>query len=163
MSEFDDLYAQLPHLEASNHQITSPKTDAYNCVAWVERDLDRWWEPGFYWPRDAPLPNGEEDVDCYVELFRQLGFEPCDGPELEMGFLKIAIYAENDRFHHVAKQLPSGRWSSKAGNLHDFRHDQLDALEGAVLLNRATPAVFMRRRHEPTDTMCLEETGLIRV
>lgn len=161
MTELSELYAQLPLLRESTHQVTSPATDSYNCVAWVERDLDRWWEPGFYWP--APEPTDEADLDAYVELFSRVGFELCAAPLAEEGFLKIAIYAADGAFHHVAKQLPSGRWSSKAGRLHDFRHDRLDAVEGAPLLGQAVAAVYMRRPYDGHDRMEMEEDGLIRL
>ncbi len=161
MGDLDDLYAQIPKLRAAVHRITSPDSDRYNCVAWVERDLDRWWEPGFYWPFGSPTPRGDEDLDCYVYLFRKLGFEVCESSTLEPGFLKIALYAEDDEFHHVAKQLPSGQWSSKAGTLHDFKHEKLEALEDSGVMKNARPVMFMRRPFSGSDPMALEESGLL--
>lgn len=163
MTELDALYAQLPHLANSPHRITSSATDAYNCVAWVERDLDRWWEPGFYWPTGVPQPAGESDLDIYVELFKSLGFEVCEDGELEDEFLKIALYGVAGIFHHVAKQLPSGAWSSKAGSLHDLRHEHLEAFEDAPLLERARPLIYMRRARDQSDSFELEERGLVRL
>lgn len=160
MSDLEDLYAQLPRLRDSSHRITSEATDEYNCVAWVSREQG-WWEPGFVWPSDVPEPPPDDDVEAYVELFRRWGFELCASAELESGYLKIAIYTKGSSFEHVAKQLPSGGWSSKAGFLHDFRHDELDALNDAKVMRCATPTIYMRRSHDPGDSMELEETGLI--
>lgn len=151
MTDIADLYAQFPRLASASHKITSPAADDYNCVAWVERDLGHWWEPGFYWPPGAPLPSDDEDLDCYVDVFRRIGFELCASGDLEPGFLKIAIYSEGGTFHHVAKQLPSGRWSSKAGSLHDVRHDELAALEESGVLHDARATVFMRRPYDGSD------------
>lgn len=156
----DALYAQFPRLTPYNHRITSPPAK-YNCVAWLERDLNKWWEPGFFWPEGIDEPYGDEDLDAYVELFRSLGFELCDSADLEDGYLKIAVYTEGDRFHHVAKQLPSGAWSSKAGPLHDLRHDDLDVMEGVGLYRNAEATLFMRRGYDGVDPMELEETGLL--
>lgn len=161
LTDLADLYAQFPRLSASGHRITSEPSDLYNCVAWVERDFERWWEPGFHWPLGAKEPSGDADVDCYVDLFEKLGFERCDSSDAEPGFLKIALYAENHRFHHVAKQLPSGAWSSKAGPLHDFRHEALTACDDCGVMRAAQPELFMRRSYDGADDMSLEETGLI--
>jgi hypothetical protein len=162
LSVLDALYAQYPKLDPTNHRITSNPSRAYNCVAWIERDMDRWWEPDFFWPEHAPDPIGEEDVDCYVTLFEGLGFAQCADANFEPGFLKIAIYVEDNLFHHVAKQVPSGAWSSKAGPLHDLRHDTLELLEEVGIYANAKATIFMRRPHDyDLDPMTLEETGLL--
>jgi hypothetical protein len=155
-----DLYARVPRLETSRHRITSPPTDRYNCVAWVYRDFERWWEPGFYWPEYAPMPVGDEDLDAYVRLFAHAGFRECETPDFETGYLKIAIYARDGRFHHVAKQLPSDAWSSKVGKSVDLRHEQLDALYDCAYWNKAEAVVFMKRPYDD-DPYEIEETGLI--
>src|SRR5690242_5101898 len=114
----------MPRLRDSEHRITSPPNDEYNCVGWVRRSYDAYVAPGLIWPRDLiPEPRvGEPDLDAFVSLFEIWGYERCAGPEQEEGFLKIAVYARDGWFHHVAKQLPSGAWSSKVGEAHDVRH-----------------------------------------
>ena len=159
--QLEALYAQVPRLQPENHRITSPATDEYNCVAWVERDSQHWWEPGFYWPSSVPEPTGDVDLPAYVDLFLQLGFEICGSGSLEPGYLKIALYASRGQFHHVAKQLPSGAWSSKIGFLHDVRHETVGALEDVSMFANAVATVFMLRPHDSRDPMELEETGLI--
>jgi hypothetical protein len=47
---------------------------------------------------------------------------------LEEGFDKVAIFANKDRVTHMARQLRSGRWTSKLGPLEDVEHD-LHAVE----------------------------------
>ncbi|HLL91759.1 MAG TPA: hypothetical protein VK252_02375 [Solirubrobacteraceae bacterium] len=115
-----DLYAQYPSLLASTHQITSEDNDVYNCAAWVPGDLRHWYEPGFYWPPGVPEPDGDEDIECYIALFETWGYELCDNPRYEAGYLKIAIYERDGQFGHVAKQIRGGGWSSKGGVLHDL-------------------------------------------
>jgi hypothetical protein len=126
----------------------------------VERDFVHWWEPGFHWPQDL-TPHSDGDLDCYIELFRRWGFEPCHSGALEPSYLKIAVYAEGRNFHHVAKQLPSGAWSSKSGALHDLRHDSVGALEGSGVQRMACVAIYMRREYDGTDPMDLEERGFV--
>jgi len=59
-----------------------------------------------------------------------LGYEPCEGQDVEPGFEKIAIYVGSDDVPtHLARQLASGEWSSKCGQLEDIIHP-LDGLEG---------------------------------
>ena len=122
----------FPLLTADNRRITSPPSRRYNCVAWAAGDVDRWWWPdeqevGF-WPDGIPR---EQTVDAFVRAYRTLGFERCDDAELEVGFEKIALYAMDERPTHVARQLPSGRWSSKLGAQEDIEHER-DALDGPV-------------------------------
>jgi hypothetical protein len=160
VTELDDLYDRFPNLAPENHRITSPHADTYNCVAWVRRDLDEWWEPGFTWPADLPVRE-DADLPAYVELFRRWGYEECDKPDYESGYLKIALYDVDGEFFHVAKQLPDGRWSSKAGVLHDLVHRDLAAFEGSWALRYAQPSVYMRRADDGSDTMTLEKGQLL--
>ena len=39
----------FPRSTAHNHQVTSPPSLDYNCVAWSVGDHERWWQPGVYW------------------------------------------------------------------------------------------------------------------
>lgn len=158
----EDLYAQYPRLQASEHKITSQRTDRYNCVAWIERAMDRWFEPEFFWPDGLPVPMDSADLDCYLALFRSWSFEDCDSAGLEDGYLKIAVFATGLEFHHVAKQLPSGAWSSKGGPLYDFKHGDLDALRDCRAMPNATVVRVMRRPYDGTDPFEIEENGLIR-
>lgn len=161
VSEREDLYAQFPALRRSQHRITSEPSDGYNCVGWVARAFDKWYEPGINWPPGVPEPENEDDLGCYIALFESWGYEICEGPEHEPGYLKIAVYADGQSFQHVAKQLRgTGGWSSKAGFLHDLRHQDLEALHPSGIMRNARPVVYMRRP-DSGESMSLEETGLI--
>ena len=152
----------MPRLQAAEHQVTSDPTDAYNCVAWLQRDFHHRWDPDFHWPADLPCPEGSPDLDSYCELFRRWGFVPCDDGSLEQGFLKIAIYSKAGYFHHVAKQLRIDAWSSKIGDAHDLWHRELSALHDSVYFLGAIVTHYMRRP-DNGEAMQLEETGLIRL
>jgi hypothetical protein len=62
----------------------------------------------------------------------------CAGEELESSFEKIALFADSQRVpKHAARQLTSGRWSSKLGKLEVIEHalHDLEGTEyGAVVL-----------------------------
>ena len=123
-----DIEFFLPGLELADYRITSDADRAYNCIAWALGETDRWWSPSLqscdYWPTQLPRGDSVENV---VAAFALAGFERCDDPELEPSVEKIALFADEDRFTHVARQLASGRWTSKIGRNCDIEHE-LEAL-----------------------------------
>ncbi|MBD0319428.1 MAG: hypothetical protein ICV87_03780 [Gemmatimonadetes bacterium] len=133
MSE-ESLRGKFPSLEASRFRITSPATWSYTCIGYAAGDTERVWLPDpwpeglFYWPPDVPR---EHTVDAWIQVFGTRGYQGCDSREFEPEVEKVAIYADADGApQHVARQLPTGRWTSKLGKLEDVEHD-LAALEGA--------------------------------
>jgi len=121
----------FPQLKINDFSITSSVSHDYNCVAWAARETERWWWPdpsgASYWPTDVPRV---ETLDAFVRTFQVFGYEVCDSAVLERGFEKIAIFADPAGTPtHIARQLSSGRWTSKLGNLEDIEHD-LRGLEG---------------------------------
>ena len=125
----DQLEHLFPNLRSTAYEITSPRSTRYNCAAYVAGDADRWWwpeaHPNSYWPGSRR----DESLDAIVEVFGNLGYEVCDSPTLESGFEKIAIYVDDLGPQHLARQLPSGMWSSKCGRLEDITHT-LEGLDG---------------------------------
>jgi hypothetical protein len=61
--------------------------------------------------------------------------------ELESGFEKIALFASDGVPKHAARQLESGRWTSKLGTREDIEH-ALHDLEGAIY---GSVALVMKR------------------
>lgn len=125
-----NLAEWFPKLASSPHRITSPSDRSYNCIAWAAGDTENWWEPDeaelAYWPTEVPR---EYSLDAYLRAFESIGFERCDSAELEPGFEKVAVFADQTGPTHAAKQLADGRWSSKLGRFEDIEHE-LDALAG---------------------------------
>jgi hypothetical protein len=131
----EEFYRLFPKLRGSPHCFTSAEDSGYNCVAWAMGDKGRNWDPlngsRYYWPLDS----GDNSLDAYIRAFRTQGFESCLDAALEEGVEKIAIYTVNEQhtarclFKHVARQLPSGKWTSKCGETFDLSH-RLEALEG---------------------------------
>jgi hypothetical protein len=66
-----------------------------------------------------------------LEILASYGYtERADNDGLEEGYVKVAIYADSDKWPtHFARQLKNGNWTSKAGELMDFEHDDLHCLQ----------------------------------
>jgi hypothetical protein len=124
----------FPSLRNSSYRITGPASGRYNCIAHAADSKDAWWQPApeptkkTYWP---PGVVEEWTLNALAMALGTIGYLPCDNPTLESGFEKIALYADSaDEPTHAAKQLPSGAWTSKLGELEEIEHDSLMALEG---------------------------------
>ncbi len=69
----------------------------------------------------------------FIAAFATLGYELCADARPETGVEKLALYADEHGLPtHVARQLPSGVWTSKLGASEDLEHKTLAALEGAL-------------------------------
>jgi hypothetical protein len=138
-----ELEEDWPGLAKTPYRITSEHTGNYNCLAWASEETDRWWSPlpesDYYWPEGVPR---EVAVAAFVKAYETLGFAICEHGELEPNLEKLAIYATSDgKPQHVARQLPSGLWTSKLGRLEDIEHE-LDGLTGELY---GTVQKFMQR------------------
>lgn len=129
----ESLRGKFPSLATSPFQITSPATGSYTCIGYAAGDASRIWLPdpwpegAFYWPEGAPR---EPTLSGWAGAFAALGYHECESRELESGFEKIAIYADaRGDPQHVARQLATGRWTSKVGKMEDIEHE-LEGLEG---------------------------------
>jgi len=140
----DRLLAAFPGLRTTSFQITRPPDFTYNCIAWAANDCTEWW-----WPLDDSRqcfwPVGVErqvTLEAFVLAFQTRGYSVCEDQSLEAGFVKVALFADADRVPtHAARQLPSGRWTSKLGHSEDIGHD-LRALEGAIY---GSVVLFLKR------------------
>jgi hypothetical protein len=126
------LEQQFPKLAPDEYTLTSPDTIDYNCVAWAAESQEEWWWPDAmeqeYWPNNVPR---EETIAAFIEAFSTLGYQVCDDSTLEIGFQKIAIYANAQNIpRHVARQLSNGEWTSKIGQYEDIQHRSLSSLSG---------------------------------
>jgi len=124
VTHFEELF---PRLGGSGYDVTSRQEDTYNCIAWAAGATGnaRWWWPfgdphKTYWPEGVPR---QETLEAFQQLFESLGYAVCDRAELEPGYEKVALFAdEQDLPLHAARQLPGGRWTSKLGVLEDIEH-----------------------------------------
>jgi len=95
----------FPNRHEGNHQVASPSTRRYNCIAWTAGDERRWWWPDSdnlaYWPASVPC---EETIEAFVEAYRTLGYTPCPDGEHEPGHEKVALYALQGVVTHAARQ-----------------------------------------------------------
>lgn len=141
----EPIESVFPGLGKSAYRVTSPPTRDYNCIAWTAADTARWWWPDAdpdddaqYWPAGVP---SEEAVEAFVAAFATIGYVPCAGEELEGGFERIALFAITGVPTHAARQLPTGRWTSKLGLREDIEHALRD-LEGEAY---GTVVLIMKR------------------
>ena len=137
------LELRYPNLAITEYAVTSPKSQEYNCFAWVAGDRERWWQPTpedeFYWFEGVPM---EENLSAYIQAYQTLGYEPCDSAVLEEGYEKIALYVNNEGIPvHAARQLLTGKWTSKLGSLEDIEHE----LEGLIGESYGTVGQVLKR------------------
>ena len=126
------VHSLFEHL--CNFRLTSEPTPRYNCIAWAAGVDNRWWWPAHsgYWP---PGVRREEDTAAFEEVFRLLGYLPCDNGELEVGFEKVAIYTQSGAVTHMARQTRSGWWTSKLGKADDIEHGKSRGIRRANVRN----------------------------
>ena len=64
----------------------------------------------------ASVPSREETLTAFEQAFVSLGYTGCAEEAAEVGFEKIAVFADQDGLPtHAARQLIGGRWTSKLG------------------------------------------------
>lgn len=116
------------------------------CVGWAAEDDRNWWSPEdfdlYYWPEGVPR---DWSVEAWAAAFASIGFEPCDDATLEPEYARISIYGRAGNALHAARQLPSGRWTSKLGRGVDIEHE-LHSLAGDTY---GEVVLLMRRRISP--------------
>jgi hypothetical protein len=130
----DHLKAIFPKLADGSFRVTSDRDQAYNCIAWAAGVThQRWWP--LENPQEAYWPEGIQRVatlEAFQAMFAARGFSVCEDEELQPGVEKIALFADTARVPtHAARQLASGRWTSKLGKAEDIEHKLRD-LEGEV-------------------------------
>jgi len=141
----EQLESLFPNLKNSYYKITSPQTPEYNCIAWAAEDEQAWWWPDpdniYYWPEEVER---KETLEAFKKAFQTLGYQECDSIISEKGYEKIAIFADNQKFPtHASRQLRTGYWTSKLGNLEDIEHET----EGVSGEEYGRIAVVMKRPH----------------
>lgn len=96
---------------------------------------------GYYWPAEA---RQSMEVSALVEAYEAIGYSRCMNGKLQRSYEKIAIYASAaGEWTHAARQLGSGRWTSKLGAEADIEHTMPDDLQGAEY---GAVYCYMRRR-----------------
>jgi hypothetical protein len=93
----------------------------------------------------APNVPREVTIDAFMLMFATLGFEPCPDADLEPGFDKVALFATDAGVpKHAARQIATGRWTSKLGIFEDIEHDLRD-IEGTVY---GSVVLIMKRQRD---------------
>ncbi len=119
----DPILRAFPLL-TGRYRHTSPQTPDYNCIAWAAGDSTRFWWPRtpYYWP---PGVARDETLAGFVAAYATLGYAPCDDGVFVAGQEKVALYGRPDKPLHAARQLETGKWTSKLGSSVDIEHDSV--------------------------------------
>lgn len=128
------LTVVFPGLRDARFEVTSPPDPMYNCIGWAVGSTAEWWEPNRpedVWPEGAPR---QHTIAAVMTALAAAGYERCRDGKLERDAEKAAIYGIGEQFTHVARQLPSGRWTSKLGVQWDIEHE-LKALASSANAN----------------------------
>ena len=135
------LETKFPKLRNTSYDVTSPRSEEYNCIAWAAGIDNQFWWPIKSTDAFWPIPLYEETIECFIKAFNQLGYIICDDPKHEPGCEKVAIYVKENKPKHMARQLTNGKWTSKCGKSVDIVHI-LDSLEGEIY---GKVEMFMKR------------------
>ena len=74
-------------------------------------------------------------------------YKACESYELEEGYEKVVFYIDDNGVpQHFARQLSSGKWTSKLGDLNDIEHDTLESL---IVPDYGSPRLVFKRRIRP--------------
>ena len=130
-------------ISTTDFEVTSPRTTQYNCIAWAAGCDDRWWWPGgLYWPNGVER---ESTVAAFIKAFGSKGYTPCESPDFDPYFEKVALYVGIDGLvTHAALQKGDGTWTSKLGQQWDITHE-LEALCGFGLYEYGQVGQILRR------------------
>jgi hypothetical protein len=83
------------------------------------------------WPCVAPAD--DYGIGVLERAFAELGYYDCGvNADFEPGFKKIALYGSGAFYTHAARQLATGKWTSKLGRDVDIEHDTPDDVASGV-------------------------------
>jgi hypothetical protein len=128
--------------------------DGYNCIAYAAGDdTIRWWPSKtrqwyYFWPPHLPREDhDQETLENFIRAFEWQGFSRrCNGPDLEKGIEKVAIFANSSGIpKHAARQLESGMWANKCGDFEDIECTTLKATERGPY---GAAVKFLKRRRD---------------
>ena len=134
----------FPKINDAGYKVISPEDVRYNCIAWAAGRDDVFInpDPDYFWPSNLPYST---KLNVITKLYETYGFSICNEEEYEEGFEKIAIYItqNSDNVTHAARQIESGKWTSKLGSYKDIEHSTLDGLTGSYY---GVVAIIMKRK-----------------
>jgi hypothetical protein len=138
-----DWKADFPNTKYHYCEERSPRSTVYNCIGYAIGNTRKFFWPTpyvlHYWPSDIIM---QESIAAFAALFAKHGYVVTKGPELEAGYEKIALYADDGGVPtHAARQAPDGLWLSKLGRGVDIKH----ALEALCGSEYGSPVRFYKR------------------
>ena len=121
------IMRQFPNLP-EQFSITGQPSRKYNCVAlalgpeqcwWSNREEHRWDEN-----------NRGEGIESLIETLAAHGFRLAAEEDTHSPGTRLAIYARDGRWTHVAVRKSGAHWMSKLGSNALIRHPNARDLEG---------------------------------
>lgn len=153
MGDEENIKLAFPGLATDPVFRINSKVDVrYNCIAWSLFYSDRWvWPPStftdldgvlHFWPKEVPMTS---ELQAFIELYKEDGYEECKDSNHEEGYRKIAIYSNTltGVCTHAARELRNGTWVSKLGQNHDIIHNDPYTLECKTY---GSVSVIMRKK-----------------
>jgi hypothetical protein len=147
LTSIQRLELEIPALKGGNgYRDTSEETIVYNCLSWALGITWTRYDPiprcaGYYWFPGIPR---KWDEPTLRTVFENHNFRVAQDYELEPGYEKVVFYIDETGIpRHFARQLPSGRWTSKIGDLNDIEHDTLDLI---IVPQYGKPGLVMKRK-----------------
>lgn len=134
----EDIHREIPRLINTGWLVNSPYDTEYKCIAWAACRTSRiWWpwdDPSCYWPSGFPkYPVGTPiPVNDFADMFAtKFGYQVCGSDTYELGYQKVAIFANDAGVTHMARQCFLGKgWLSKLGKYEDIIHWNVRDVEG---------------------------------
>jgi hypothetical protein len=138
--DLEALFEDFPVLRNLPFTVTSPINEDYSCFTHAvgRADVWSWPEVWSHWLLEVPR---EDTAATLIAGFRLFGYETCETGDHEPGVEKVCVYEKDGSPRHVARQLPSGEWTSKLGRGLDITHT-LAGLAGQLF---GSPVAFLRR------------------
>src|SRR5205085_1709916 len=98
--------------------------------AWALGDTTQWWDHRRHWPTEI---SRVYSFEVYQAVFELQGYELCISGEVEPGYDKVALFADEATLPtHASRQLVDGRWTSKIGEDIDIVHISPDDVSGGL-------------------------------
>ena len=134
----DEAKRDFPKLNWQTFEEKSEATFKYNCIAFAVCDESQPWWPNrddHYWPSEEEGIRTKETVAAFIAAYGTKRYFACGKDDsLEVGFEKIAIYANPERKNpHMQRVNDPMEDGGVNGGGIDIWHDSLAEVDGTIV------------------------------